>query len=65
VQFELTPAWTAEGFEAAALTPEGTVFDEKVSKLTVLILVGLLSGTLSCIYVLVGSATRKSAAGDS
>jgi hypothetical protein len=65
VLFELTPAWTADGFEAAAFTPEGTVFDEKVSKLTVLILVGLLSGTLSCIYVLVASATRKSAAGDS
>ena len=65
VLFELTPAWTADGFEAAAFTPEGTVFDEKVSKLTVIILVGLLSGTLSCIYVLVASATRKSAAGDS
>ena len=63
--FELTPAWTGEGFEAASLTPEGTVFDAEKSKLMILILVGLLSGMLSCIYVLVASAMRKSATGDS
>ena len=63
--FESTPAWTGEGFEAASFTPEGTVFDAKNSKLMILILVGLLSGMLSCIYVLVASAMRKSAVSDS
>ena len=29
--FELTPAWTGEGFAAASFTPEGTVFDAKTS----------------------------------
>ena len=63
--FELTPAWTGEGFAAASFTPEGTVFDTKTSKLMILILVGLLSGMLSCIYVLIASAMRKSAVSDS
>jgi LPS O-antigen subunit length determinant protein (WzzB/FepE family) len=63
--FEVTPAWTGDGFEAAAFTPEGTVFDAKISKLMILILVGLLSGMLSCIYVLIVSAMRKSAASGS
>lgn len=63
--FEVTPVWTAEGFEAASFTPEGTVFDAKTSKLMIFILVGLLSGMLSCIYVLVASAMRKSAASGS
>ena len=63
--FEVTPAWTGEGFEAAAFTPEGTVFSAKTSKFMILILVGLLSGMLSCIYVLVASGMRKSATGDS
>lgn len=63
--FEVTPAWTGEGFEAAAFTPEGTLFDPKTSNLMILILVGLLSGILSCIYVLAASAMRKSAASES
>jgi LPS O-antigen subunit length determinant protein (WzzB/FepE family) len=63
--FELTPAWRADGFEAAAFTPEGTVFDAKFPKPMVFILVGLLSGMLSCMYVLIGSAMRKRAASGS
>jgi LPS O-antigen subunit length determinant protein (WzzB/FepE family) len=57
--FETTPAWTGEGFKAAVFRPEATVFNSKISKLKMLILVGLLSGVLSCIYVLVASALRK------
>lgn len=63
--FSLTPIGKDEGFEAAMFTPEGTVFNRKIPKLLILVLVGLLSGMLSCIYVLVASATRKSATGDS
>jgi LPS O-antigen subunit length determinant protein (WzzB/FepE family) len=65
VLFESTPAWTGEGFEASAFTPEGTTYDAKTSKLLILVLTGLLSGMLSCIYVLVASVMRKSATSDS
>lgn len=63
--FEVTPAWTGEYFEAVSFTPEGTIYASKGSKLMILVFVGLLSGMLSCIYVLVASAMRKSATGDS
>lgn len=62
--FQETPAWSGEGFEAAAFTPEGTIFRPTSAKLTVLVLVGLLSGVVSCIYVLAASALWKSKASE-
>lgn len=57
--FEKTPVWRGDDFVAARLVPEGTEFKAKNSKITFLVLVGLLSGMLSCVYVLISSAMRN------
>ena len=56
--FEGTPIWKGENFAAARFVPEGTEFKAQNSKVMILVLVGLLSGMLSCVYVLISSAMR-------
>lgn len=65
MMFESTPAFTGFGFEAARFTPEGTSFEPITSKLRAGVLVGLLSGMLASVYVLVASAVRSSRASES
>ena len=63
--FEETPVWKGENFAAARFVPEGTEFKAANSKAMILVLVGLLSGMLSCMYVLISSAMRDRQARES
>ena len=59
VLFEETPVWKGDNFAAARFVPEGTEFKAQNSKVMILVLVGLLIGMLSCVYVLISSAMRN------
>lgn len=59
VLFEETPIGRGEDFVAARFVPEGTEFKARYSNVMILVLVGLLSGMLSCVYVLISSALRN------
>lgn len=59
ILFENTPVWTGKSFIAANFIPEGTAFIDQNSKPMITVLVSLLSGMLSCFYVLVSGVMRK------